>query len=50
MGDDLIDDLVGCNLDQVFFLQESVDDVIIGLAKSSEDLAINFFIFNLIET
>ena len=27
MGDDLIDDLVGCNLDQVFFLQESVDDV-----------------------
>ena len=50
MGDDLIDDLVGCNLDQVFFLQESVDDVIIGLAKASEDLAVNFFIFNLIET
>ena len=50
MGDDLIDDLVGCNLDLVFFLQESIDDVIIGLAKASEDLAVNFFIFNLIET
>ena len=50
MGDDLIDDLVGCNLDQVFFLQERVDDVIIGLAKASEDLAVNFLIFKLIET
>ena len=26
MGNDLIDDLVGCKLDQAFFLQESVDD------------------------
>ena len=50
MGNDLIDDLVGCKLDQVFLLQECVDDVIIGLAKASEDLAVNFFIFNLIET
>jgi len=50
MGNDLIDDLVGCNLDQVFFLQECVDDVIIGLAKASEDLAVNFLIFKLIET
>ena len=50
MGNDLIDDLVGCKLDQVFFLQECVDDVIVGLAKASENLAIDFFIFHLIET
>jgi len=50
MDDDLIDDLVWCKLDQVFLLQERVDDVIIGLAKASKNLAVDFFIFNLIET
>jgi len=50
MGDDLINDLIWCELDQIFLLQECVDDVIIGLAKASENLAIDFFIFYLIET
>ena len=50
MGDDLIDDLVWCKLDQVFLLQECVDDVVVGLAKASEDLPVNLPIFNLIET
>ena len=50
MGDDLIDDLVWCKLDQVFLLQERVDDVVVGLAKASENLTVDFFIFKLIET
>jgi len=50
MGDDLINNLVWCKLDKVFLLQECVDDVIVGLAKASENLAVNFFIFILIET
>ena len=50
MGDDLIDDLVWCKLDQVFLLQDRVDDVVVGLAKASENLAVNFPIINLIET
>ena len=49
MSNDLIDGLVGCKLDQVFLLQECVD-VVVRLAKASENLAVDFFIFNLIET
>ena len=50
MGNDLIDDLVGSKLAQVFFLQECVDDVVVGLAKASEVLPVNLSILNLIET
>ena len=50
MGDDLINDLIWCELDQIFLLQECVDDVVVGLAKASENLAVNFPIINLIET
>ena len=50
MGDDLINDLIWCELDQIFLLQERVDDVVVGLAKASENLAVDFHIFNLIET
>ena len=50
MSNDLIDDLVGCKLDQVLLLQECVDDIVVGLAKASENLAVDFFIFKLIET
>ena len=47
MSNDLIDDLVGCKLDLVFLLQECVDDVVVRLAKASENLAV---IFKLIGT
>ena len=50
MGDDLIDDLVWCKLDLVFLLQDRVDDVLVGFAKASENLTVDFFIFKLIET
>ena len=50
MGDDLVNNLVWCKLDKVFLLQECVDDVVVGLAKASENLAVDFFIFKLIET